>query len=54
MAGKISFSVLQEEGLVNVDEWNQILKNETFGMPRYLTVVHWIEVRIAGDRRCFF
>jgi hypothetical protein len=33
---------------VNADEWDQILKNETFGMPRYLSVVHWIEVRICG------
>lgn len=43
--GTLGFSALQEEGLVNVDEWEQILTNETYGMPRYLTVMYWVEVR---------
>ena len=43
--GTLGFRALHEEGLVNVDEWEQILTNETFGMPRYLTVMYWVEVR---------
>jgi hypothetical protein len=44
----LGFQALHEEGLVNVDEWEMILVNETYGMPRYLTVMYWVEVRLKA------
>lgn len=53
--GRLGYQALQEEGLVNEDEWSQILKNEAFGMPRYLTVMYWVEVRYSPLRMpCFW
>ena len=43
-AATLGFQALQAEGLVNEDEWSQILANEAYGMPRYLTVMYWVEV----------
>jgi hypothetical protein len=40
----LGFQELHEEGLVNADEWEHILANEAFGMPRYMTVMYWVEV----------
>lgn len=40
----LGYLELCEEGLVNEDEWETILANETFGMPRYMTVMYWVEV----------
>jgi hypothetical protein len=49
---RLNFAALQEEGLVNEDEWSQILSNEAFGMPRYLTVMYWVEARAPLWQLC--
>lgn len=41
----LGYQELCEEGLVNEDEWETILANEAYGMPRYMTVMYWVEVR---------
>jgi hypothetical protein len=41
----VGFQELSEEGLVSRDEWDAIAANEACGMPSYMTVLYWIEVR---------
>lgn len=43
-AHTIGYKCLSAEGLVNRDEWAQILSNEDYGMPRHMTVFYWIQV----------
>ena len=40
----LGYEELCDEGLVNEDEWQTILANEAYGMPRYMTVMYWVEV----------
>jgi hypothetical protein len=48
----LGYEALEEEGLVNKDEWEQILGNEARGMPRYLSVMYWVEVRPPSSVAC--
>lgn len=43
--GSLGFQTLNKYGLVNADEWQTILTNDAYGMPRYITVMYWVEVR---------
>lgn len=42
--GALGFQTLNKYGLVNADEWQTILTNDAYGMPRYVTVMYWVEV----------